>query len=233
MIDIDELETHYELPAVTPRVCACGCERPVEARPGPGRPSVYATAECRRSVEYRARKAVSPPAGRTAPKDPRESRESLSVRIADPLKLARGWFQWRYPESYRPSGDGRHPAGWRTILGTYPATVTRRPGLTVKTIRGTDVEIAELARWIRGLPGYQQVDFASRAIESIGAGRVMQTAPHASVRFRDDPDGYRADPLTLGQLRDFYRRGECLEAGCHGDVHAGGLCRSCYDGFRR
>jgi hypothetical protein len=219
--------------AVTPRLCACGCERPVEARSGRGRPSVYASPECRRSVEYRARKAARPTGGRAAHNDPRAPRETIHVRIADPVKLARAWFQWRYPESYKPSGDGRHPTGWRTILGTYPGTVIHYPGITVRAIRGADVEITELSRWIKGLPGYQQADFASRAIESIGGQKVMQQAPHASVRFRDDPDGYRPDPVTLGQLRDFYRPGECLEAGCHGDVHAQGLCRACYDEFRR
>jgi hypothetical protein len=215
-----------------PRLCACGCERPVEARPGPGRPSVYATAECRRGVEYRARKAVRPAGGRTAHNDPRAPRETIHVRIADPVKLARGWFRWRYPADYKPSGDGRSPSGFRTLLsaGHYPAGVVQRTDrFAVRVIRGADVEIAELSTWIRGLPGYQQADFASRAIESIGAGRVMQSAPHASVRFRDDPDGYRPDPVTLGQLKGFYRQDECSLPGCHREPHGDGLCRRHYD----
>jgi hypothetical protein len=233
VLDVNVLDELEAAPVTAPRVCLCGCQRPVEARQGPGRPSVYASVECRRSVELKARKA-----GRVAtlpaPVNPRNSRETLSVRIADPAKLAKGWYAWRYPADYRPSGDGRSPSGFRTVLGNYPNQIRRvHSGFTVRTIRGSDVEISELATWIRGLPRYQQSDFACRAIESAGASRVMQSAPHASVRFRDDPDGHRPDPVTLGQLQAFYRPGECLEAGCHGDVHARGLCRGCYDDFRR
>lgn len=171
--------------------------------------------------------------GRAVPRDSRESRETLSVRISSPAKLARQWFTYRYPADYRPCGDGRSPGGFRTLLaaGSYPAKVSKQRDITVRVIRGADIEITELSRWIHGLPGYQQTDFACRAIESIPAepGRVMQHAPHSSPRFRDDPDGHRPDPVTLAQLRGFYLNGECRLPGCHKEPHGDGLCRRHYD----
>jgi len=225
--ELDELEA-----AATPRLCLCGCQRLVKARSGPGRPSVYATMECRRSVEFRARKAGQGSIRKVDGNDPRAPRETLSVRVADPVKLAKGWFTWRYPESYRPSGDGRNPAGYRTVLGNYPGTFTRYPGFTVKAIWGSDIEITELARWVKDLPGYQQADLACRAVESRTGHHVMAESPDRAVSHGDILDR-RPDPVTLAQLMDFYRPGECLEAGCYGAVHARGLCRECYDQFRR
>jgi hypothetical protein len=224
------LETLDEVKAaVTPRLCLCGCQKPVEARPGRGRPSVYATVECRRAVEYRTRKAARAPIA----KDRREARETIHVRIADPAKLARAWFFWRYPEHYRPSGDGRNPAGFRVILSSYPGTVSQYPGCTARLIKGADVEITELARWIKGLPSVQQRDFACRAVESIGGaqGSARSRGPgevFANGRSSHDSNS-RPDPVTLGALRGFYRPGECLEAGCHDRTHGDGLCRRHYD----
>ena len=231
-MEVLELEPAAAVVTPPPRLCLCGCGKPVESRSGPGRPAVYATPECRRRAEYRVRQAARPVRGRPV-NDPRDSRDTLSVRVADPLRLARGWFYWRYPEHYQQAGDVRNPTGFRTFLGQhrYPATVRRYQGLTVKTIRQSDVEIAELTTWIRGLPAYQRADFASRAIEARLSGHIMEQSPDRPVSHGATLDR-RADPITLGQLRAFYRPGECLEAGCHGDVHARGLCRSCYDAFR-
>jgi len=235
---VDDLDGLDAAPA--PRLCLCGCRKPVEARPGPGRPTLYATPECRRIAEYRARKAGRDdirPAGRN---DPRDSRETLRVRVADPARLARGWFFWRYPEHYRPCDDSRNPVGFRTILSLkdYPSTtVTLYPGMTVRTIRQADIEVTELAGWIKRLPPYQQADFACRAIETIGGPMGSARASILGEVFADgvvrhDADS-RPDPVTLGQLRDFYRPGECLEAGCHADAAVSGACRSCYDHSRR
>jgi hypothetical protein len=216
------------------KACLCGCQRPIEASSGRGRPTLYATAGCRRSVEYRARKeqrATKPVA------HPRDSRETLSVRIDDPGKLARQWLTYRYPAEYRPCGDGRNPSGFRTLLaaGSYPARVeTITTGddcrIMVKMVKGADIEITELAKWMRSLPRPQQSDFAFRAVEvfsSHGMTRSLMRGP--DDRVSHDVLDNRIDPVTLRELRDFYAPDECLQPGCHHPAHGHGLCRSHYD----
>lgn len=225
-----------EAPETEPsRQCLCGCERPLEASSGRGRPTLYASPECRRRIEYRARRANR--ADVRSPKEARDSRagrETLGVRIADPAKLARNWFTWRYPAHYQPAGDGRNPAGFRSILaaGSYPAVVRGiHDGFTVRSIRGSDVEVTEIARFIRHLPRFQQADLACRAIEARLSRPLLEESP--DKRVSHDALDRRPDPLTLADLRAFYVPGQCLEGGCDGEVHGDGLCRKHYDQYRR
>lgn len=213
------------------RVCACGCERPLEASSGRGRPTLYATVQCRRRVEMRARKArVDRPVKHD---DPRAQKATLDARIADPGKLAKTWFIHRYPESYRPSGDGRDPSGFRTILGAkdYPATVeTITSSFAVRSIRGAGIEVTELTKWVHSLPRPQQSDFAFRAVEAFsGHGMTRSLMRGPDDRVSHDVLDSRPDPVTLRELRDYYAQGECRLPGCHKEPHGDGLCRHHYD----
>jgi hypothetical protein len=180
------------------RLCQCGCKRPVAARNGRGRPTAYASPECRRSVEYKARKAARLPASG----DPRNARKTTSVKIKDSGALAYQWFYWRYPE-----------ANW--------------------DLHRAEHELILLALFIDDLPAGQQEDFACRALEAIGGptGTARLHGPDevfARGRVRHEADSWE-DPVTLAELRNFYRPGECSEGGCHEQPHALGLCRGHYD----
>jgi hypothetical protein len=207
----------------------CQCGKLLQARTGPGRKALYCSIACRRTAE--ATKART--AGRQRPADPRAARETLDVRIVDPAKLARGWFRWRYPAWYPTSGDGRRPSGLRTVLTPWPGQVRQiEPGFTVREIPGAVIECHELARWIKSLPGYQQADFASRAIESRISQHMLEQSPDRPVSHGAAVD-HREDPVILGQLKAFYKRGECLEGGCHREPEHRGFCRIHYQRFSR
>jgi hypothetical protein len=122
--------------------------------------------------------------------------------VKDPGALAWGWFWWRYPEvQWDP---------WRA-----------------------EHELVQLASFIDDLPPAQQEDFACRALETIGGPSGTARASGPSEVFASGQVSHRADsrddPVTLGELRDFYRPGECAEGGCHEPPHGDGLCRAHYD----
>jgi hypothetical protein len=169
------------------------------ARTGKGRPAAYASPECRRSVEYHARRAARParPGG-----DPGNARKTTAIKVKDPGALAYAWFYWRYPET-----------NWDLYRAEH--------------------ELILLALFIDDLPAGQQEDFACRALEAIGGseGTARARGPEevfAKGRVRHEAES-REDPVTLPELRDFYRPGECLEGGCREEPHALGLCRAHYD----
>ena len=220
-------------PTAAARLCAY-CSKPLQYRPGRGRPIRYCGPECRRSAEFQARRenrANSP--AKAAKGQP----ETLNARISDPGKLARRWFDHRYPADYRPCGDGRSPSGFHTFLAVadYPGTIgpSGADRFTVRTVKGSDIEVTELAKWIGSLPRPPQSDFAFRAVE-VFSGRGMT---RALMRGPDDRVSHdvldtRIDPVTLRELRDYYAPGECYEPGCHKGIHGNGLCRGHYDKVR-
>jgi hypothetical protein len=195
------------------RRCAAGCGSRMPSHSGRGRRAVYCSADCRRSVEYGARRhhraAVRPVEDDSAP---------LAFRITNPVALARNWIFWRYPAGYVPKWDAVSPSGFRVALAyeDWRARAVLAPDVTALYLKVPvnspalwESEIRAMARWIKGLPVEDQRDFASRAAEAVAdsSGR----ARHGLMGHEDqarhpaqDVLEWRPDPVTLPALRRHY-----------------------------